>query len=308
MPGCSTSAGNGSEGPAVTRYIRLKEWGQNVDVFREPSDDYLAACDGSLWKEQYRFRTDINGFISTGRGTPESTRPLLVLGGSVVENMYVHEGRRMCDILEDCLLNNGYNLRVLNGGVSGATMLHLLNSFLNKGLPLKPAGIVLFSSINDITAALDEVSFWSDQEYITPLMNSGCQTHTSDRKNLESCDFSERWRLLEVFQMAAAVHNIPLWLTTLAHRMDATDPYLVGRYAIQEGREKAINLRKELNQQTRRFSIENAVGLIDLEREFYERSDIMYDEFHLNELGSSIVAHYLFSQLRSSSNARLLHI
>lgn len=273
----------------MTRHIRLKEWGQNVDVFKEPSDEYINRCD-NLSKEPYRLRTDADGFIVTGNAENSGARPLLILGGSVVENMYVHEGRRMCDHLERILCQGSITIRILNGGVSGSTILHQINLFLNKGIPLELAGVVVMASINDITVAREPSSYWSDDQYISPLVSHETGSHTQTAKCLSEPDFCAHLKMLEVLKTVANVHGIPIWIATIAHRMSYDDTYIKQKYPSRDEFERHVQYRCSLNEGVRKFCIKREINLIDLESKFSGFANLFYDEFHYNEYGSQIVA------------------
>jgi hypothetical protein len=242
-------------GSSMPRHIKLKEWGLLYDGFHEPPDAYLALSDPTLSKRSYRLRTDDNGFIRTGRDIPMDSDSILVLGDSVVETMFVDESRRMCSVLERLINANRTDpVRVLNAGMTGSTTLHLLNLFINKGLPLMPSAVVLMSGIMDLDTSLRPAGFWTDVLRLTPIVR--CP---------EAAD------------------------------PPRPDPILQEANFASRGPTPTDNCSDGFC--TREACRIAAVPLIDLEQRLANRADIFYDEFHLNELGSEIVAHHIQEEL-----------
>lgn len=272
----------------MTRFIRLKEWGINLDTARAPDEAYMSRCDASLDPGPHRFRTDSNGYIVSGNTSPNAA-PFLVFGDSVVENMFCSEERRMCAVLEQLMRESGEEVNVLNGGVTGATTLNLLNSFISKGISLNPKGVILMSGVIDIDVALKPSGFWTNARYFAPLgwMND---PGTPDEPYVSTPDWGQRGRLLAVFSEAAKAHDIPFWCATIPHRTQYDDPYITKKYRIPDPFVRNVSLRRGANKSTRDFCKNHQVGLIDLEAIFDHRSDLFYDEFHLNEFGAEEVA------------------
>jgi hypothetical protein len=126
----------------MLRAIRLQEFAPSSIIRYTPPDWYSA--DSSLERRQYLLRTDENGFILSGPEPVNSTKNLIILGDSTVEGMFLDEDARFCSKLETQIVETlGISVRVLNGGYSGATSLHLYNTFINKIIPLHPIGVVL---------------------------------------------------------------------------------------------------------------------------------------------------------------------
>lgn len=276
------------------RHIHLKEWGINIDGAYEPTDLYISHCDGSLLKQMYNFRTDKDGFIITGNDRIDpSSRPIVILGDSVVENMYVREDRRMCSVLERELISSGHSLRILNAGMSGATTLHLLNMFLNKIVPLRPKIVILMSGIFDVTAALNIDSFWASNKYLTPIRSQHEESDDFTSNQLPAPDWDTRERLLRAFVATSAALGVPLYLATTGHRTcyDAfamrTSANVESNFTVQR------DWRLQSNTITKTIAAETGSLLIDVEDLLYDRSDVFYDYFHLNEFGSKLVGEKL---------------
>ena len=120
------------------RVIRFKEWGPLADITRTPKPEYLHRSDGTLSGEPFRIRTDSNGFIQSSNDFPNTgaMRKVVLLGDSFVESLFVQEQDRFPSVLERHLQASGQNFQCLNGGYSGATMLHSFNVFMNKVAPM----------------------------------------------------------------------------------------------------------------------------------------------------------------------------
>jgi hypothetical protein len=153
----------------MIRNIRLKEWGTYLNMERAPVAANFANADETLEPGPFRFRTDENGFISSGFETNPEDPAIVVLGDSVVECMFLHEGSRLTDKTELALRSRGAGFRVLNGGTTGSSTLHLLNSLVTKVLPLRPSAVVMMSGIMDLDCVTDAASFWTTNPYLTPL-------------------------------------------------------------------------------------------------------------------------------------------
>ena len=134
----------------MARHILLFEHYPNQDRPIRATDEYMLTTNGSLQQKDYRHRTDENGFIRTGRELPADHAPIIVLGDSPIESYFIDEEKRICVVLEEMFQNAGMPIRVLNGGVSGATTLQLFNVLVSKCIPLQPSGIVLMSGCKDM--------------------------------------------------------------------------------------------------------------------------------------------------------------
>ena len=243
-------------------------------------------------------RTDENGFIYTGRDMSPDASRILVLGDSVVETMFVEENLRMCARLEEMIAaRSPVSVRVLNGGMTGSTTLHLLNLFLNKGLPLAPALVVLMSGVMDLDASLNQAGFWTGEPRIAPIVTVPEEASPGSDPILLDADFSGRGRLLRSFAAIAMLHDVPLMMATVPHRTSYEDSYVKRRYPSPTPFMRAVELRKRMNACTRDACAAMAVPLIDLEQRLENRPELFYDEFHLNEVGSSVVAEEIHAEL-----------
>lgn len=177
----------------MKRAIRLKEFEPNSRIVNTPPDWYIAARDPSLPQKEYEIVTDENGFIVPAQRRPG--RKIIVLGDSVVEGMFLDPDRRFCSVLNDVLGQHfGDEVEVLNGGYSGATILHLLNVFINKVIPLSPLAVVIMTGIVDVDTAKKRLSFWNNDCWLEPLFDLHNNNSARDEQNNDIFDFSDRDR------------------------------------------------------------------------------------------------------------------
>ncbi|MDZ5460616.1 SGNH/GDSL hydrolase family protein [Azohydromonas lata] len=279
----------------MKRFIKLKEWGVSVNALMRPPDSYLENTDGSLRSEDFLLRTDENGFIRTGHHVPADAERIVILGDSVPENLYVHEGKRAWPLLERLFFTNNKLVGILNGGMSGATMLHTINCFINKVVPLNPKAVVVMNGISDIEAGLMKDGYWSEDHYVTPITR---QTDVACPRT-QQLRLEQREKFLQIFHHMAAVHGVPVVFTTVAHRADPDEPFIRQMYGDISEFQRKVEYRRLMNAQTREYCRKNSLNLVDLENDLRSEGNIFYDEYHLNEAGSAVVALQLYKRLSS---------
>lgn len=280
----------------MTRTVRLKELGINLDYMGSPREEDLTGSDGTLLPGPFKVRTDENGFI---RGKVEigSDQKIVVLGDSVVENKFVQEGGRFTECAEARLALLGRETKVLNGGVSGASMLHILISTLTKVIPLRPEMIVVMTGVMDIDCAIDSESFWTSNPYLTPFVYGARQADPVYKASVPP-NFADRGRLLGLVSQACSAFGIKLAVATIPHR--GNDDYAAKR---GDWFKRLSDLRQQVNESTRQHARVHGTYLIDLEREFSGRSDLFYDQFHFNDNGSALVGSAFADRLLPALNA-----
>ncbi|MBV9862395.1 MAG: tetratricopeptide repeat protein [Alphaproteobacteria bacterium] len=287
----------------MDRYIRLKEHGLNIDIQWEPSDEYLQVTDGSIAKRKYRIRTDADGFIRTGDNRPTG-RSILFLGDSLIENTFVEEDRRICAVLETLLRQDGRDLRILNGGKSGATTLDLINLLLNKGVPLKPAAILLLSGAIDVAACERKGTYWNGSEHHSAVRHFNERVAAEPEDAEQLLDLQNRFRLLQILADVAGRFGIPLWICTMARR-SKYDEWAAARYGSFELFRANADRIEAVNEVTRKFAEHERQHLIDLERLLDGRDEGLYDLLHPNEAGSRAIAEIICQRLSEFFAAEL---
>lgn len=153
------------------RAIRLRKFGPNQDIVRDPGESYLAKTDG-LSGRAFRLRTGERGFIGPTHLHQKPDWKLFFLGGSTTECIYVSETNRFPYVVGR-LMEDATGLRVnsYNGGVSGNNSLHSLNILLNDVLPADPDVVVLMHNINDLVILLYTGTYWNDNPHRSPIYN-----------------------------------------------------------------------------------------------------------------------------------------
>lgn len=166
------------------RTIRLKETRPNRDEWLTPSDEYRELCDDTLEAGPFHVRGTPDGFLDTGNARPEATKNLVMLGGSFVESNYCAEGARFPSQIERGLPSEW---RVLNGGYSGMSTLHLASLLLAKVPMHLPPGsaVLIFIGQSDLEVMEQEGSYWSTKHRVTPVQPAG-ETPYAPWENLEA--------------------------------------------------------------------------------------------------------------------------
>lgn len=260
----------------MNRHIILREHAPLTDMLATPQDDYLAYCNGSLNTSPIRLRTNEDGFIVTGGSLDLQFPCALVLGDSVIENYWISEGSRTCDLTEQVLSIYGKHCRILNAGTTGATTLQLYNTLVNKGIVQKPAVVVLVAGVIDTLIGAARRGMWQDA--ISPATSSRI-----------SQDFvKEREIILYLFVSTCKSLSIPLVLTTVGHAPSAPSCY--GMRNSPEIASAWPRLINGLNNSIRNFSRANDIPLIDFDVAMEGREDLFYDGLHANSEGCAVMA------------------
>jgi len=240
---------------------RFSFWPPNIDLEAVPPAQYLAACDGSLAARPVRFRTDGQGFIRTGVGFYDAPS-VLVLGDSVLENYWIPESSRACARLDGQLALSGRRARVLNGCRSGATTEGLLARFMERDL--RPAVVALCSGFID------------------------CQ---------DDAETARRPAVVRKLASAVRARGGAFVLLTSPLRSDPREPWITRRFGTPDIFAATVAPFAAVNEATRVQARAEGIRLLDLDRAFSNRPDLLYDTIHLNERGCRAVGDALFTSL-----------
>jgi len=277
---------------ALRRDIRLREFYPGSTGSKHPVGWQIEDSDGSLTDQGYLIEADADGFISSALPQNEMKEQVIVLGDSVVECMFVEHGRRLTDHAEMFLNDAGLSVAVRNGGVSGATSLHMLNAIINKIVPLRPKLIIVASGIMDQNCMKDPDGFWTRHPYFTPVLTQPSEPY-EEVPDLPELQMADRLRILRLIKLSCAEFGLPLAIATVPHR--GNDAYATERgasFLFSQERRRLVNA------QTRDFAAASGLPLIDMEAEFRETAGIFYDHFHLNSEGAVVVGRYLADEIR----------
>lgn len=276
------------------RSIRLKEWPPLSTFCKTPSDEYLGKTKG-LISQEYRVTTDENGFINPGcQSKNKDAEKWVFLGGSFVESLFVQEGGRFTDILQNKLHEESLDIQVLNGGYSGSTLLHTVNSVINKVLPLKPAKLVVFVETNDSRCLRQKEGYWTKDKQLSPILPC-----LGESERNSEIDTSTVPLLLNILSSAAMASKIELFIATVPFRYVNfdEDQLLTQRYTNRKYFDSIIKDRFAVSDVVRTWTESNDIELIDLEKEMLDFKKYSYDELHLNEFGSNQLANILLSRM-----------
>lgn len=276
----------------MKREIRLREFHPMSKGTRRPEEWQIKDSDGSLADKDYMLEADADGFLRSSLPQGEMNEQIIVLGDSVVECAFVDHGQRLTDQAEMVLNNAGLSVSVRNGGVSGATSLHILNSIINKIVPMRPKLLIVATGVLDQNCMLQPDSFWMKVPYYTPVITDPVQEYT-EVPDTPDLDLSDRHKILRLIKATCHIFSIPLVLATLPHR--GHDAYTMERMAWFPEKQ---NRRKRVNAQTREFALMANLPLIDMEMQFAGAADIFYDQFHFNSKGAEVVGQYLANEIR----------
>lgn len=274
----------------MSRAIRLKEYAPNATSKYYPPDWYINQVNKSFVRDEFVINTDRNGFIKPHAASEDRETNIVVLGDSVVEGMYMDENLRMCAVL-DRIVNrlSDVDLRVLNGGYSGSTLLHIFNLLLNKIVPLRPTAIIVMTGIVDVDAVERKASFWTNDKWLEPIISLDCDNSTRDNIFTDDLHFRDRYAILALFKWVAAEFGLTIWFATIPHHQLYLGDWITSNLSEEDFR-KVVSRRRAINNTTRTFCIKNDIRLFDLELLLSDRDDIFYDFFHFNQLGGEAAA------------------
>jgi hypothetical protein len=277
----------------MRRTIRLREYEPNTKFRFVPPYGYSDGCDHSFVNKGYTVRADENGFISS-HDIDNPLGTLVVLGDSFAECLFMDEEKRLTSVLQDLLVGKRHlPIKVLNGGCSAATLLHTLNVFVNKVIPLHPLAVIVMSGGVDVDVAEKRASFWSKDCWLEPVIAIEDQNTINDRNIIDVPSYEDRTKLLSVFKAAGDAFGIPVWLATIPHRQVYQGDYVRERFPEEADFMREVAKLRALNRNTRTFASTNAIRLFDLESLLAAEAGIFYDMVHLNECGVEVVARKL---------------
>lgn len=278
----------------MQRLVRLKEHAHNK--FREFRHEQvnLEKTNGTLPTDLLVFRTDQNGFIDNGNGTFDGN-DIILLGDSVIESYNISEKARLPSVVER-LVRMQKDVRVCNAGYSGMTLLHAINVFVNKIIPMKPRTVILTVSSIDQHCCVREIGFWSTNPYLNPLVaKDGNLPENQDE--LIPFNTTQRDQLLSVFRNTAEIFGIKIFITTDA-AMPETD-----WFKANAGRFDLYNKKRQhqlIQESTRKFCTANGIYLIDVEAELDTDGNYFYDLVHYNEMGAKAAGEIIARHLLQS--------
>ena len=254
------------------RLIKLKEWGLNIDSVKTCKQEQRGIAAGST----FTLRTDENGFIKTGNPVLEDGSPVVFLGDSFTECMFVPEGRRFPDVCERIWREKyGQKVNVCNAAMSGSNMLHCIFTVLAKAIPLKPRLVVLCLPSMDYKTSRLEHSYWTNDKNVSIFYGR------EKTEELFKSDF-EKSRYIEMLNVITyIIDTFGIDVVVCSH------PY----FDINDKRHK-------INAMAYMFCSENKINYIDMKDILKSQVEAMfYDKVHMHEEGCSIFGKVLAEQI-----------
>lgn len=278
----------------VRRSIRLKEWPPLSKLTKIPTDEYISNVD-NLPQVPYDIETDRNGFILTSSPLRDKNPFWLFMGDSFVESIFVPHGKRFTDLLA----KNIQHANILNGGYSGTTSLQIINTILNKVIPLSPKKIFVFIPSNDSRCINISGGYWNNTKLLSPIVGD----IEGDNHNFDfGDDLSQLDLLLNILLDITSRIQCELYISTTPHRHlnYSLDEYLQTRYPKEGYFKKISDARLRIGQYVREWCYRENIRFIDLERGMSNFIDFSYDDVHLNENGSEMVAKIIETFLKEN--------
>lgn len=275
----------------ASRSIRLKEFSPGLVRPTRTEDAYLAGTDGSLDQYDTVLRADNNGFLITGNFLSGQRKKIIILGDSFVESYWAPgEQDRWVSVVERYLDTNCENkFEVLNGGYSGATSLHLALSIPSKHRAFfaETAGVILFVPNNDSVVSGLEHTYWTKDEYwspLTPFDHSGNLPSSSFPADL---DARANWSLMLNY---LKTYGIPTLVVSTPYRTGhwGEDKFISDSFPDEESFEGWKTSRSKA--QHIAFEVAKEYGVRTMHTALFDwpergTSPYFYDQLHLNTQG-----------------------
>lgn len=263
------------------RFLRIKEF--TADRVARPTIEQFAVSNDTLEDVEYKISIDENNFIISASNDLNKNYPKVFLcGDSLAECAFVPEGLRITDIMNQQVTNNNYGkYEFLNAAYSGNTTFHNFIVYLSKIMPLRPRHVILLMGSIDATACRRTYNYWTPIKGTTPF------NFIDEKKKFPGklVDFSYREALLVGLNSMCQTLNTNLHIAT----MPITPIAQWHQFKISNI-DEIINLRKELNENTRLIAKNHNISLLDLDNLIEPSASLFYDTEHFNVYGSRVVA------------------
>ncbi|MBO1530419.1 SGNH/GDSL hydrolase family protein [Psychrobacter sp. F1192] len=259
---------------SLKRFIRLKELGLNLDKVYIPSADYLHTRDSLNSHEIYRVQTNSEGNQLSPWGS-NSSKHIYLLGDSSIEAIYIRASMKPQSVLERLLLENRYDYKVFNLGVSGAQTLNIINLIINKLGNKKQSTVVVSVPSNDAsTLRLKENYYSDDWRYasIVPATNR-------DPEITNEIDYDPFIKNIKMIIELCDILQLQLFMTSIIY---------TGNNIYYE----------KLNKITSEICLSKNIPFINLEKGLKEAKELFYDPLHLLSCGSNYYAKRVYEAIK----------
>lgn len=274
----------------MRRSIRLKEWGGNQNLVKVPAEEYLSLRP-NLEKKEYLLNTDSQGFIVSKECPKNLDQSVFFLGDSFVESMFVSEGKRFTDLCET-YFNEKFGFSCRNAGYSGATSLHLFNSFLNKIVPFKPKILFFILPSNDALSLANKNLYWTNSKTLSPIIPQQFGVENAPILNNRE---SIRAMIRSIHETCVSF-RINVVFCTFPHRTTVFgDSFTRKTYKSKSNFNSYVERRKIANDILRGYCARRNAPFIDLELIMEDFEAYSVDDVHLDENGSQKVSQIILS-------------
>lgn len=272
----------------IPRNIRLKRWPAEMRRRVTIPEKYTRHGDGSLLPGATSITTDAAGFILSGRANLDGRRPIVFLGDSVVESLYAPEGKRWPDIVEDELeARSPGSFRVLNGGKSGATLLHLAISLLATIPPESGnlAGLFIVAPGADAKLELDSATYWSSHRFVDPLTPGARQVSSFAHPEVER-DRDLLWKVIFETMSAYAIPGAVLSAPVRKGEWSESS-FLQKRYPSRQDYDASLLRYDAVKEDARKAAAKGRMDFFWNYQSFPRKKNerFFYDHVHFNDLG-----------------------
>lgn len=262
----------------VKRSIRLKEIGVSVNKFIEPSDEYLSNCPKLEKNEKFYLATNEDG-NQFGVSGNRSDNKIFWLGASSVESMYIKYSLRPHVILENRLLENGYDYEVFNLGASGTQLLNIINLLINKLSNVGGSTVILSLPSNDNGPLLYKDGYFTKhRHHATVLPATELRVPTNSELDLSLYE-----KNIGLINVICKQLNLKLIITSICYTTN-------------------VDNLKTLNDVARNYCKANQIKFLDLESDLQSKPNYFYDKLHFLPLGSNFIAHQVFNFIKDGLN------
>lgn len=273
------------------RLIRLKEQEPLTCRVHTPSESYKLIRPTLDRHLSYASSINDDGFMNSGNYITSSQKVFL-LGDSFIENMYTSQNQRIHSELEKILISRGYEVEVLNSGVSGSTSLNLLNVVINKIVPYAPCTILFCLPINDAHALSFKAGFWNKYKLFSTL-NQVLANERAQPDILEE-NLSQLKNVCRTLQQLCAFFNINLVITNAPYVNEINDSFYV---LDNDSYKKICSKRKLIHDALYSMFRSEGFDSIDLHEAMGGNKKLFFDDVHTNAEGSRVVASILAPRL-----------
>jgi hypothetical protein len=282
------------------RFIVLKEHPPCSKREIVPNSDYVQKAN-SLEARPFPLNIDKDGFIEPSAIHEIPNYKIAFIGDSFVESTFCDELHRFPYLAgRNIESKTGFRVNSYNAGVSGAHTMHGVNILTNKLAPIKPNMIVSMYGLIDLGAFLLHGAYWENRSYPYGSMAY------FDKKITEKvlCDFElfiEKFIANTRLMASICGHmKIDLVFATSANLYSNTsdDKYInMLRDSFKTDMDielhEYIKLLERVNSSILGVAEEFDCGFVDLNMLMPKESIYFYDDMHLNEKGSEVVASIL---------------